>query len=113
MAKKPIKQFLEENAPWLPVPYDLADAGSLQALARGDASPDAQKRALKWIIEKAAATYEPSYRPGEEGERDSAFAEGRRHVGLNIVKLLKLNLQAMRNDNELPKVPSSRGNRRR
>lgn len=98
MAKKPIKQVLEENAPWLPVPYDLADAGSLQALGRGDASPDAQQRALRWIIEKAAGTYEPSYRPGGEGERDTAFAEGRRHVGLQIVKLLKLNLQAMRNN---------------
>lgn len=98
MAKKPIKQSLEENAPWLPPKYDLADIGALQALAKGEAPPDAQQRALKWIIEKAAGTYEPSYRPGEEGERDTAFAEGRRHVGLQIVKLLKLNLQAMRND---------------
>lgn len=94
--KKPIKQSLEEHAPWLPAQYDLADAGAIQALARGDAPPDAQKRALRWIIENAAGTYEQSYRPGQEGERDTAFAEGRRHVGLNIVKLLKLNLQAMR-----------------
>lgn len=98
MAKKPINQALEENAPWLPATYDLADVGALQALGRGDASPDAQQRALRWIIEKAAGTYEPSYRPGEDGERDTAFAEGRRHVGLQIVKLLKLNLQAMRKD---------------
>jgi hypothetical protein len=94
--KKPIKQSLEEHAPWLPAPYELADVGAIQALARGDAPPDAQKRALRWIIENAAGTYEQSYRPGPEGERDTAFAEGRRHVGLNIVKLLKLNLQAMR-----------------
>jgi hypothetical protein len=96
--KKPIKQSLEEHSPWLPPKYELADIGAIQALARGDAPPDAQKRALRWIIESASGTYEPSYRPGPEGERDTAFAEGRRHVGLNIVKLLKLNLQAMRND---------------
>ena len=98
MAKKPLKQSLEENAPWLTPKYDLADIGALQALSKGEAPPDAQQLALKWIIEKAAGTYEPSYRPGEEGERDTAFAEGRRYVGLHIVKLLKLNLQAMRND---------------
>lgn len=76
--------------PWKPVDWDLADAGALQALARGDASSHAQQRALKFIVESLCATYDMSYRPS--GDRDTCFAEGKRYVGLQVVKLLALNL---------------------
>lgn len=66
---------------------------------RGDATKDQQQRALKFVIESLAGTYEVSYRPGAEGARDTDFAEGRRFVGLQIVKMLKLNLSALRRDN--------------
>lgn len=63
---------------------------------RGGASEDQQKRALDWIINVGAGTYDMSYRPGgEEGNRDTVFAEGRRFVGSQIVKLSKLNLSRM------------------
>lgn len=81
---------------WGPPAWDIADGGALQALARGDADEHAQRRALKFIVEELAGTYEVSYRPGLEGERDTAFAEGRRYVGLQIVKLLKINLSQLR-----------------
>lgn len=81
------------HEPWKPCPWEISDAGALQALERGDASADAQKRALDWIIRSAAGTYEPSYL----GKTDDAiFAEGRRFVGLSIVKMLRINLSAMR-----------------
>lgn len=74
-----------------------ADAAALQALARGMASTDQQKRALAWIIEKAAATYDFPYRPGSvEGERDTLIALGRMFVGQQIVGLLKLKLGTLR-----------------
>lgn len=92
------RQAVADHAPWKPVAYHLADAGALQALLRGDASADQQQRALKYVIEAIAGTYEVSYRPGEEGRRDTDFAEGRRYVGLQIVKLLKLNLAALRRE---------------
>lgn len=76
--------------------YDLADATSLQALERGEANPDQQKRALAWIINNAAATYEVAWEP--DNERASSFESGRRFVGLEIVKLVKLNLAALRSD---------------
>jgi len=92
MAKSP-KQALEEHAPWLPPAYENADVAAIQALARGAATADQQKRALAWVIEQAADTYGMSYRPGGvEGDRDTVFAEGRRFVGNQVVKLTKLKM---------------------
>lgn len=77
--------------------YESADATAIQALQAGTASPDQQRRALRWIVEQAAGTYEISYRAGGlEGDRETAFAEGRRFVGSQVVKMLKLNVAALR-----------------
>lgn len=94
MAKKP-------NGPWVPSDYDIADAAAIQALQRGDATKDQQQRALKWLIEKACGTYDLSYRPGEDGRRDTDFAEGKRFVGSQIVKMLNLNLSLLRRSNNV------------
>jgi len=97
-AKSP-RQAILDHAPWRPAGYEDADAEAWQALARGAARPDQQKRALAWLIEKAAGTYDLSFRPGaQEGERDTVFAEGRRFVGLQIVKLLKLKIGQLRRE---------------
>lgn len=63
---------------------------AIKGLAAGTASPEQQQRALKWIIEQACATYDLSYRP--DSDRETAFAEGRRFVGLQLVKALKIDL---------------------
>jgi len=76
--------------PWLPVPYDKADAAAIQALRRGDASAEQQIRAIGFIVEVICARNDMSFRPGPEGDRDTVFAEGRRFVGNQIVKLAKL-----------------------
>lgn len=89
MAAKPIKAF----SPWLPADYQLSDAAAIQALANGDATPEQQQRALRFIIEEVAATYQSTYSPGSD--RDTAFAEGKRHVGLQLVKFIKLNLSTI------------------
>lgn len=96
--RKSDRQVLGEHAPWKPVAHELADAGALQALMRGDASPDQQKHALRFVIESVCGTYDLSYRPGDDGRRDTDFAEGRRFCGLQIVKFLKLNLSSLRRD---------------
>lgn len=83
-------------SPWLPPSYEDVDVMAIQALARGEAQPHQQKRALDWIIDSAAGTYDMSYRPGSDGRRDTDFAEGRRSVGLAIVKLVKLKIGMLR-----------------
>jgi len=77
-----------------PADYSAADIAALQELEAGVASPDQQKRALKWIIEQACITYDLSFDP--TSERTTSFAEGRRYVGLQIVKMLKLNRNAFK-----------------
>ena len=81
---------------YAPAEYVLADVSAIQALVNGTASPEQQKRAVDWIIQQAAGLYEMSYRPGEDGRRDTDFAEGRRFVGSQIVKMTKLDLAKMR-----------------
>lgn len=90
---------LDDHAPWRPPSYEDPDVVALQALARGNANLEQQKRALTWIIEQAAGTYGMSYRPGgSEGDRDTVFAEGRRFVGNQIVKMLKLKIGQLRRE---------------
>lgn len=84
------------NGPWVPASYEPADATAIQALMDGNAESHQQQRALKWIIEVLCGTYDLSYRPGEEGRRDTDFAEGKRFCGSQIVKLTRLNTSALR-----------------
>lgn len=81
MARKPIHQ------PWHPAPWKPADAYAIKALASGTASDVQQKRALDWII-RSAGTYEPTFFVGQQDA--THFAEGSRHVGLQIVKLVNM-----------------------
>jgi len=77
-------------ASWQPPSWDLADAYAMQRLYAGEATPDQQKRALKWILEKAAAMKEWGFRP--EGHRETDIALGRAFVGFQIEKLIAVNL---------------------
>jgi len=82
-------------APYIPVDYLAADAAAIQALMIGEAEPEQQKRALAFIINNIAGTYQFNYYPSE---RDTAFALGRTFVGQQIVKLTKVNVSTLRSD---------------
>lgn len=73
--------------PWEPVPWEDHHVFALQGLQAGTATPDQQRAALDWILRGLCATYELSYRP----DGGTEFCEGRRFVGLQIVKLLNIN----------------------
>ena len=93
---------------WHPPLYDKTDIRALQTLviyAQGAVqpwepgqeppapSPLDVKRALDWIIEKAAGTYDE---PFEAGQPDVVnYLLGRRSVGLAIVKVMKLKPEAI------------------
>ena len=90
MAKPPA------SAAYAPPPYELTDIGAIKALSTGTANEGQQQRALRWIIEVVCGTYDLSYRP--TSDRETVFAEGRRFVGLNIVKALNLDTTKLRKD---------------
>lgn len=79
-----------DNA-WVPPLYEPADIEAIRAVAKGEADPAQQARAMQWIINAAAGTYELSFRSDAHGgDRETAFAEGRRFVGMQVVKLINM-----------------------
>jgi len=90
----------KENAapvPYLPATWEPQDATALQCLVEGKATAAQQKRAMNWIIYGASNCYDLEYR---NDSRDHAFASGRRFVGLQMIKLLQLNIPAIVNAKE-------------
>lgn len=87
------KKVTRAQGPQVPPGYELADVSAFQALQSGTATPDQQMRALRWLIERGAGTYEFNYYPSD---RDTAFALGRAFVGQQVVKLLKLSISDLR-----------------
>lgn len=73
-------------------------------------SPSEVKRALDWIIHHAAQTYDNGFRPDDPHGRLAAFIDGRRSVGQQIVKLMKLKPELKRE--EQPDGRLSNGKRR-
>lgn len=83
MAKAPL------ITPWTPASYTDPDVYALKALQAGEAEPHQQKRALDFIINVVCKTYDLSWQDDSRGgERATSFAEGKRFVGLQIVKFV-------------------------
>lgn len=94
--------------PWLPVQVradnelpanDLeirkADCVALQAVATGTASEDQQKRAFAAILH-ICGIGGLAWMPAEHGgERDTAFAAGKQHVGHQLRKLTTISLSIL------------------
>lgn len=84
--------------PHIPPDYLPHHAAGFKAMQRGDATPHQQQECLKWLIERAAGTYEFHFYPGD---RETAFALGRAFVGQQIVKLLNLDLALLRRNDHV------------
>ena len=75
------------NDPWLPAPYDDHITGCIKALAVGKASEGQQIAALDWIIRIVCGAYDQGSRVGADGDRKTAFAEGRITVNTDLLQL--------------------------
>jgi hypothetical protein len=87
-------QKLPPGCPWAPAKFELADASAIQALAAGNANSVQQKLALEWILTQACRIRELSFWP--DSARGSDLAEGRKFVGYQIMKLVSINIGALR-----------------
>lgn len=76
--------------PHAPAPYTAADMVAFKALAMGDADEAQQRRVLDWIT-VATGLKDVSYWPGDT--HATAFAEGKRFVGLQVAKMLTMRLE--------------------
>ena len=82
---------LHKREPWKPADYDKADHLAVLALAEGRADDQQQRRAWAWILH-AAGIGDLSFRPGGlEGQRETDFAEGKKWVGQQMLKLAAAN----------------------
>ena len=77
--------------PWNPLDYDEDVVFAFRQFAEGKANEGQQQTVLRWL-QYACGVGEYadlSFRPGgQDGERLTTFAEGRRFVGLQMLKLL-------------------------
>ena len=75
------------------IPFSKDAAYAIQALARGEATPEQQKFALKWLTEDACQTYDEPFTP--DNARVTDYRLGRRAVGLAIVKHINISLSKL------------------
>ena len=107
--------------PWLPVsvrddnepPKDntqirKADCVAIQALANGVANEDQQKRAFAAILH-ICGVGDLAWMPAEHGgERDTAFAAGKQHVGHQLRKLVSFPLDFLTGERDGRREQSER-----
>lgn len=82
------------------IPYGKAELNAMYALSTGDASGPQQLVAWSWIIGALCRYHDVSYRPGTDGDRDTAFAEGRRFVAAEMIKMTHVNPAILENEND-------------
>ena len=63
---------------------------AVKAIFNGAATAEQQGVFSQWLIAEVCRKDDMSFRPGEEGERATCFAEGKRFVALCVVKALNM-----------------------
>lgn len=64
-----------------PANPSVVQVASLKAMAEGIATEHQQKVAMAFIVKEICGVDEVTFVPGPDGDRLSAFAEGKRRVG--------------------------------
>jgi len=98
---------------WFPADYEVADIRAVQTLASyarlaetawdektmgappPTPTPADVKRALDWIINGAAQTYDNGFTAQDPNGRIAAFVDGRQSVGQQIVKAMKIKVSVI------------------
>jgi hypothetical protein len=83
--------------PYAPAEYEAQHVSAVQLLEKGECPEHLQKEFLRWLIEDVCRTYDMSYRVEP---CDTAFAEGRRFSGNQVIKMLKLDASKVRREDE-------------
>ena len=86
MTPRPARGVPPRFNPMAPAAYDDLDVEAVKAVAAGNASEGQQKRAIAWIVHKAAMTYDEVFVPGQPDV--GHHLTGRRNVGNQILKLV-------------------------
>jgi hypothetical protein len=80
-----------KQLPWEPAEYDAPIVTAVQHLIAGECEPHLQKKFMEWLILECCDTYGMSFRPDDKGGHDAmVFAEAKRYIGNQIIKMSKL-----------------------
>lgn len=80
-----------KSMPWESADHNPEVVYAVRALFENTALPHQQKLAWEWIMYVTAAGpgfQDLSFRPGADGQRATDFAEGKKFVGLQLLKML-------------------------
>ncbi len=89
--RRPQPHSEQAALPWQLPNIENADIFALQALEKGTANAAQQQRAIEFVVRRMCAVDRMTFYPGaEDGRRASDFAEGKRWVGDQLRRLLKL-----------------------
>lgn len=79
-----------------PALFDLATVAAIKATYAGAATERQQIVAMEWVIRAAANVPGISYRAGDS--HATAFLEGRRFVGAQILSLIGMDINKLKDD---------------
>lgn len=85
------KQWSPKAHSYEPPDWTEESVYAIRAVYAGTANADQQKTAMRWIeyVAGVGEFADLSFRPGGQGgDRETTFAEGKRFVGLQILKAL-------------------------
>lgn len=102
-AAKPAVRRSTVFEPWAP-PVDATafDVASLKAVASGTGTEQQQKNAMRFIVKALCETDEMTFNPTDPDGRISAFAEGKRRVGLMIRSYLAADVSRFKDPDSPP-----------
>lgn len=86
MIRDKIEQCLPHKDPLELPDYTEAEVQAIRAVHSGNATARQQRMLCDWLI-RAAGTHDTSFRP--DNSHETAFAEGKRHVGTTFVWMLR------------------------
>jgi hypothetical protein len=103
-------KWAPKKDPWTPAAYDEDVVYAVSAFAKGKANEVQQRLAWEWLMHVTGEDDLP-FRPGPNGDRDTAFASGKQFVGKQLRKMLHPAIQPKSDKKEAP-VIARRANRR-
>ena len=81
----------QRSKAWHPARYDVAEIDAIKALAAGAANAAQQGIALRWLLHAVCEVDDEQFRSDEDGgERETAYALGKRSVGRQVQKLIHM-----------------------
>ena len=88
------------NSPWIPPAVPVPVTMAIKGLYAGTATPEQQQQALEWIIQHLCATHDQQFYLGADGQRETDFALGKRFVGLQLIREIKIPNSLLRRDDK-------------